>query len=71
MGLLLGIGYVRDYSGLEALGIHRFSTTTDYQVNDYVLKNGIVYRFTTAHTAGAWDSSQVTQIGSLAELINN
>ena len=36
-----------------------FDTTTYYYAGDYVFRDGILYRFNVAHTAGAWDSTQV------------
>lgn len=34
-----------------------FSTSTAYSAGDYVLYNGTLYRFTSAHAAGAWTGS--------------
>ena len=39
-----------------------FSTTTNYAVGARVSYNGNIYKFTTAHSAGAWNSSHVTQV---------
>lgn len=39
-----------------------FSTSTAYAVGDYVLYGKILYRFTSAKTAGAWDISKVTSV---------
>lgn len=36
-----------------------FSTMQNYAVGDFALYNGLLYRFITAHSAGAWNSSQV------------
>ena len=44
-----------------------FSTSTAYAVNDLVLYGGVLYKFTSAHTAGAWNSSQVTAVDSSTE----
>lgn len=39
-----------------------FDTTATYEVGDYVIYNGLLYKCTTAvETAGAWDSSDWTQ----------
>lgn len=38
-----------------------FSTSTAYAVGDSVYHENKLYRFTTAHPAGAWDSSHVTE----------
>lgn len=45
-----------------------FSTSVDYVVNDYVIYNTNLYRFTAAKAAGAWDSSKVVQTTVGAEL---
>ena len=68
MGLLIGIGNVRDNSGLAALGIRSFSSANNYTVGDYVLYSGMVYRFTTAHTASAWNADHAQYIGGIADL---
>ena len=44
--------------------ITAFSTSKSYAVGKRVLYNGATYEFTTAHSAGAWDSSHVTKIDS-------
>ena len=36
-----------------------FDATVSYAVNDYVLKDGVLYKCTTAHT-GAWDANDFT-----------
>lgn len=48
-----------------------FSTTADYSSGDFVMYNGILYRFTESHPAGAWtggDVSQVSIAGEVGEL---
>lgn len=46
-----------------------FSTSTAYAKGALVLKDGNLYRFTSAHSAGAWNSSQVEAVdSSTAEL---
>lgn len=48
-----------------------FAATDDYEKGDYVWHEGVLYRFTANHAAGAWNSSQATAavIGEdLAEL---
>ena len=37
-----------------------FSTSTAYAIGDYVVYENQLYRFTSAHSAGAWNSSHVT-----------
>jgi len=39
-----------------------FSEVTSYAVGDYVTYNNILYRCTTAHTAGTWVSGHFTQV---------
>ena len=38
-----------------------FVTTKDYVIGDFVKYDGDVYEFTSNHTAGAWNSSQVAE----------
>lgn len=44
-----------------------FSTSTAYQIGDYVIYNDKLYVFTAAHPAGAWNSDHVTQTTSADE----
>ena len=39
-----------------------FSTTTAYAVGDYIYYDDKLYRFTAAHSAGTWNTSQVTEV---------
>ena len=71
MGLLIGMGSVRDNSGLAALGIKNFRETNSYPVGKYVLKGGVVYRFTSAHEENTpWDADEVQYIGSVADILS-
>lgn len=45
-------------------GIATFSTSQAYAKGAKVVYNGVVYRFSTAHTAGAWNASQVVPDGA-------
>ncbi len=45
-----------------------FSTSAAYAVGDYCIYEGALYRFTSAHSAGAWNSSHVTQVVAMNEL---
>lgn len=45
-------------------GAPLFSTTESYEVNDYVIYSSKIYQFTTAHAPGAWDASEVDEIGT-------
>lgn len=47
-----------------------FSTSTAYSVGDYVTYNNSLYEFTSAHSAGAWDSADVTEV-SVVGIIGN
>ena len=49
-----------DYSSLWTSLAPAFSTSTAYAVGDYCTYNGGLYRFTTAHPAGAWSASHVS-----------
>lgn len=42
----------------------KFSTTTAYNVGDYVINisDGLLYKFIAAHTAGAWNSAEVKKV---------
>ena len=39
---------------------NEFSTTTSYSTNDLVIYEGLLYKFTSDHSAGAWNSSEAT-----------
>lgn len=39
-----------------------FSESSDYAVDDIVTYEGKLYKFTSAHSAGSWDSTEVTQV---------
>lgn len=41
---------------------NEFSTSTAYAVGAYCYYNGTLYRFTSAHSAGAWNSGHVTAV---------
>lgn len=44
-----------------------FNTGWTYEANDLTLYNGALYRFTSAKTTGAWDSSKVTAVDNQTE----
>lgn len=46
----------------------QFSTSTAYAVGQYVYYDKKLYRFTTAHAAGAWNASHVTEVTVTSEL---
>lgn len=45
-----------------------FDSTANYSIGDYVIKEGALYRFTSAHSAGAWDAGDVTAVTVTGEL---
>ena len=45
-----------------------FSESTSYSIGDYCIYDGALYRFTSAHSAGAWNSAHVTQVVVADEL---
>lgn len=45
-----------------------FSTSIAYAVDDYVLYNSKLWRFTTAHAAGAWNASHVAEVKAMDEV---
>ena len=60
---------VADLTGVTDLA-PLFSTTATYAVGDYVTYNGDLYRCTVAHSAGAWNASNFTQVTVGSELTN-
>ena len=51
-----------DYSGMWTTFAPAFSTETAYKAGQYVTYNGKMYKFTTDHAAGTWNSAHVTQV---------
>ena len=51
-----------DYSSLWTSLAPAFSSSTAYTAGQYVTYNGVLYRFTTDHAAGDWNSSQVVAV---------
>lgn len=45
-----------------------FSTSTAYVTGDYVVQNGILYRFTADHPAGAWTGTDAQQVTAMREI---
>ncbi len=45
-----------------------FDPERDYKVGDYAIHDNTVWKFTTAHPAGAWDESHVEKTRILAEI---
>ena len=46
-----------------------FSTSVSYAVDSYCMYEGQLYRFTSAHSAGAWNSSHVTAVSKITNEI--
>lgn len=57
-----------DYSEVLAAIAPDFDPTAAYDVGRYVWYDGTLYRFTAAHAAGAWSSSEATA-GTLADIV--
>jgi len=57
-----------DYSSLWATLAPNFSSSTAYVAGQYVTYNGAMYRFTTDHAAGSWNSAHVVSVNIGAEL---
>lgn len=47
--------------GFDGLGFEPFDANKAYRMNDVVVFNGRLYQFTTNHTAGIWNTSQVIE----------
>ena len=71
------IGSFVDVAGLEA-AIQEVSDTIEatfdpddaYSIGDYVIKDGVIYKFKAAHTSGdPWDATEVDEIGTVIDLI--
>ena len=61
------IAYLIDNNILTTLA-PLFSSSSAYAIGDYVTYNGKLYRCTTAHSAGAWNSSDFTEVTAGGEL---
>ena len=59
---------VPTFDEFEDIITSTFSTSTAYAAGDYVIYEGVLYRFNTAHSAGVWDSSQVTLVKVCSEI---
>ena len=72
---LNGLGHFKDKE--NAMIAEKFSASKAYAVGDYCYYNGTLYRFKTAHAAGAWTTSDVEaaklahDVSDLKESINN
>ena len=57
-----------DYSSLWTSLAPAFSTSNAYTEGQYVTYDGAVYRFTTDHAAGSWNSAHVTAVNLGGEI---
>ena len=48
--------------------IDTFNTSSTYTIGDYVLYNGKLYRFTSAHSAGTWNANEVVETDVFTEI---
>lgn len=44
-----------------------FSTAQNYQTGDLVIFEGVLFKFVSTHSAGAWNQNQVTAVDSNTE----
>lgn len=58
----IGAAAASDVTAIKAMIADSFSTESAYAVDDYVIYNNALYKFTSAHVAGAWNSAEVTAI---------
>ena len=56
-------------ANIDAMFAGVFDTATAYSIGDVVVKDEHLYKFTSAHAAGAWDSTEVTSV-TVVSLIN-
>lgn len=54
----------------DILGYDTFDAEKSYAIGDYVAYGDKIYEFTSAHSAGAWNASHVTEKQSLQEQID-
>jgi hypothetical protein len=57
---------------VSAMIADEFLATENYDEGDLVTKEGVLYRFTDDHTAGAWDSEEVEEVtveGLIADIV--
>lgn len=48
-----------------------FSTAVAYSIGDYAMKDGVLYKFTSAHLAGAWNSAHTVAVTCSSEFGDN
>ena len=52
----------------ESIIAEDFDSTQAYAVGEYCFNGNTLYRFTSAHSAGAWNSNEVTAVAVCDEL---
>ncbi len=60
---------VCDSADLNALGVEEFDDTKNYESGAVVVYDDKLYEFTTDHTAGAWDETEVKETDVLTVII--
>ena len=71
MSLIIGSGARRAANMNQLLGIGNFDASRAYSAGKYIMHNGIIYRFTSAHAAGAeWDESIVRECSAGSVLVS-
>ena len=63
-----GIYTALDAKANNSMIADEFSKSTTYAVGDYCILIGKLWRFTTAHPAGSWNSSHVVEVLAMDEL---
>ena len=49
-----------------------FDPDDSYSIGDYVIKDGVIYKFKAAHTSGdPWDATEVDEVGTVIEFIES
>lgn len=61
------LAMVKTYTGVEELP--EFSDTVSYSVNSIVVYNGVLYKFTSAHSAGPWNPLEVEPTSLVKEYL--
>lgn len=57
--------------GVEAMVADEFNANNTYSVGDYVIYNGKLYKFTTAHETGAFDGNDVVEVNIADEMVSD
>lgn len=60
--------YYKDSTARDMISEDAFSETKAYAVGDYCIYDNVLYKFTTAKAAGAWNASVVSAVTITSEL---